>query len=114
MRALLALAMSAVLACSANDDIPAPIVSAVVPDHAPANSVVVVSGSYFCGRPRSAVEDPTCAVSGAVHFGAVPGTPSTYTDVSIMVEVPAGASGATDVTVTAAGRTSNAVAFTVD
>jgi hypothetical protein len=101
-------------ACSANDDIPAPIVSSVVPDHAPVGTIVVVNGSYFCQRPGSgSAEDPTCpSVVGTVRFGAVPGTPSSYTDVAIMVEVPLGLSGSADVSVTAGGRTSNSVAFT--
>jgi hypothetical protein len=47
-----------------------------------------------------------------VQFGALAGTPSVYTDTSIMVEVPAGASGRADITITAAGRTSNSIEFT--
>jgi hypothetical protein len=99
-------------ACSANDDIPAPIVSSVVPDTAPVGSVVTVSGSYFCQRPPSKSEDPTCTAIGTVRFGALSGIPSVYTDTTIMVEVPAGASGVVDLSVTAAGRTSNSITFT--
>jgi len=112
VRRVLLVALVALAACSANDDIPAPIVASVVPDVAAAGTVVVVNGSYFCQRPNTGSEDPTCAIVGAVHFGAALGTPSTYTDTSIMVEVPAGASGSAPVDVTAAGRTSNSVAFT--
>jgi hypothetical protein len=114
MRAAIAFVLSSLVACSARDDVPAPVVSSVVPNHAPANAVVMVSGSYFCQRPNVNPEDPTCPVTGTVLFGAVPGVPSTYSDVSIMVEVPAGASGATTISITAGGRTSNSIAFTVD
>jgi len=105
----------ALAACSANDDIPAPQIANVVPDHAPAGQVVVVNGSYFCQRPQGGSdEDPNCTVIGTVAFGGVPASPVTWTDSSIMVEVPQTVAGRADVQITAAGRTSNSIAFTVD
>jgi hypothetical protein len=109
MRWLLLVTM---LGCSANDDFPAPQVSSVTPDHAPAGSVVQVNGQHFCQSPVG--EDPACDTSGTVQFGAVPGVVSTYNDNSVLVEVPTGIAGHVSVTVSAAGKTSNAVSFTVD
>jgi hypothetical protein len=103
-----------VAGCSANDDIPSPMISSIVPDHGPGGSVVTVAGSYFCQRPDTGTDDPTCDISGIVDFGEAPGAPSSYTDTAIMVEVPAGITGAVDVTVVAAGRMSNSVTFTAD
>ena len=97
--------------CSANDDIPSPLISTVTPDQAPAGAQVTVAGSSFCQRPGTS-EDPTCATSGTVHFDTVPATPSLWTDTAIMVEVPPGISGRVGVTVSAAGRMSNSVEFT--
>lgn len=96
-------------ACFSNDDIPAPRVANVVPDHGPAGSVVMVAGDYFCQLPPT--EDPTCDVTGTVNFGTTPGTPSTWSDTSIMVEVPQGVLGVVAVSVTVKGRTSNHVDF---
>jgi hypothetical protein len=100
--------------CSANDDVPAPLISTVLPNHAPPGGLVAVDGSYFCQKPNRGSEDPTCPISGNVQFGTSPGTPTTWTDTSIMVEVPQGVSGGVGVSVTAGGRTSNVVGFTVD
>jgi hypothetical protein len=110
----LALAASLALGCSANDDIPAPRIASIVPDHGAAGSVVTVNGAYFCQRPDTGIEDPTCDVTGTVHFGTAPGTPSTWSDNAIMVEVPLGGVGPEQVTVTAVGRTSNSVSFTAE
>ncbi|HTR56075.1 MAG TPA: IPT/TIG domain-containing protein [Kofleriaceae bacterium] len=104
----------ALAACSANDDVPAPIVAAVTPDQGQPGAIVTVTGSYFCQRPEGTTDDPNCDVAGTVHFGAVPATPSTWSDTAIMVEVPEGISGEEAVQVTADGRTSNTVGFTAD
>ena len=101
-------------ACSANDDIPAPLVSTIVPDHGPPGAVVAVQGAYFCQRPDTSNDDPTCDTQGTVDFGEVPGTATVWDDGEIMVEVPSAAVGSSDVVVSAAGRTSNAVSFTTD
>lgn len=105
----------ALAGCSANDDIPAPSVANVVPNHGTPGQVVVVNGRYFCQRPQGGSDqDPHCSVIGTVAFGSVPGTTVDWTDTAIMVEVPQTAAGRADVHVTADGRTSNSVAFTVD
>ena len=110
MRWLLVVAM---LGCSANDDIPAPLISSLNPNHGPAGGVIMVAGQYFCQQPPG--EDPACdSAAGTVSFDAAPGIVSAYTDTSIMVEVPTGLSGHVTVRVTAAGRTSNAATFTVE
>lgn len=100
--------------CSAGDDVPAPLISNVVPAHAVPGAVVQVNGSYFCQRPAGITDDPNCAVAGTVHFNEAPATPTSWMDTAIMVEVPAGLTGAVAVQVVAAGRMSNAVPFTVD
>ncbi len=104
--------MLVVLGCSANDDVPAPLIATVVPDQAPVGATVMVTGEYFCQQPNTGSDDPTCDVSGSVRFDVVPGTPSSWSDTAIMVEVPSGVSGAAPVSVIAAGRVSNSVAFT--
>lgn len=115
---LTAVALGAVLAlaaCSLNDDVPAPIVSSVSPDQAAPGTVVVVYGSYFCQRPQDGSnDDPNCTSTGTVTFNNIPATPSNWTDTAISVEVPPGASGEADVQVTADGKESNSVGFTVE
>jgi hypothetical protein len=107
MRWLLVVAL---FGCSANDDIPSPLIASLNPDHGPAGAVIMVSGQYFCQAPVG--DDPACDTIGTVSFNAVPGIVSAYTDDSIMVEVPAGNVGHVTVRVTAAGKTSNAAGFT--
>jgi hypothetical protein len=102
----------ALTACSASDDMPAPHISSVSPDHAVAGTVVLISGSYFCHQPAN--EDPlACANTGVVEFGTSVGVASQYTDSAIMVEVPSGA-GSVEVVVEVASESSNAVGFTFD
>lgn len=110
MRWLVVLAM---LGCSANDDIPAPLIASLNPNHGPPGAVIMINGSYFCQQPMVG-EDPVCDAVGTVNFGASPGIVSAYTDTSIMVEVPDGVSGQVPVSVTAAGKTSNSVTFTAE
>ncbi len=100
--------------CSLNDDVPAPLASSITPDHAPPGAVVSIDGDYFCQRPETGQEDPTCDTTGTVEFGQTPATPTTWSDVEIMVEVPEGGSGDVSVTVTAMGRTSSSLDFTID
>lgn len=99
-------------ACSANDDIPAPQLSAVTPDQATAGTVVVVTGSYFCQQPGTTEDPLACDNVGTVLFGTASGNVAQYADTSIMVEVPGG-TGPVQVTVAVAGRTSNGVDFTI-
>lgn len=100
-------------ACSANDDIPAPQVASVTPDHAPAGAVVLVDGSYFCQRGDTMDEEPMCQTTGGVNFGASPGTVSSWSDTAIMVEVPQGVEGTVALSVTVAGRPSNSISFAI-
>jgi hypothetical protein len=115
MRTLVFASVLVAGACSLNDDVPAPIVAAVTPDQAAPGTVVVVSGSYFCQRPQNGSNDnPDCTVTGTITFGGVPATPSNWTDTAISVEVPLGVSGQSAVAVTANGKESNSVGFTVN
>jgi hypothetical protein len=107
------LAFGRLAGCAAGDDVPPPRVASVEPDHAPGGALVTLHGNYFCQRPGMS-EDLLCDSIGDVHFGAAPGTPTLWSDTAISVEVPAGVAGRVDVTVIARGRTSNAVAFTVE
>ncbi len=115
MRRLRLAAAALLAACSANDDVPAPLISSITPNHGAPGTVVLIYGSYFCQRPQNGSnEDPNCQVAGTVHFGAVPGTPSSWQDTAIMIEVPLGITGQVDVQVIAMGKASNTVEFTAD
>jgi hypothetical protein len=107
-------ALVALAACAANEDVPAPLIASIVPDHATAGAIVMVAGSYFCQRPDNGQEDPTCDTAGTVNFGTTPGIATTWADDAIMVEVPSSGPTKVSVTVTAGGRISNAVSFTID
>ncbi len=111
MKALLLIAL---VGCVNNDDVPPPRIGDVQPASAPPGSVVSISGSGFCQLPASMTGDPAACDPGAVDFDTVPATISTWDDRSIMVEVPAGATGAVTLVVIANARSSNGVAFTVD
>jgi hypothetical protein len=101
--------------CTQSDDVPAPAIASVSPDHAPAGASVMIAGQGFCQQPDTGGEDPlACANMGLVEFGQVPGSIGSYTDDMISVEVPALASGPTTITVAVAGRRSNRADFVVD
>ena len=113
----LALVVLVVGACTANDDVPAPAVGGITPNHAAPGTAVVISGSYFCQQPESSSgeTDPlACEHMGAVVFGVEPTTPQNYTDTSITVSVPQQQPGMVQVGVSVAGRSSNTVSFTID
>ena len=113
----IALALLLLAACSANDDIPAPVLGSVTPDHAGVNAVVMISGSYLCQQPDdgSGEVDPlACAHTGSVTFGVVPAIVTQYTDSSITAQVPDVAAGDTEISVATGGRTTNEIDFTVD
>jgi hypothetical protein len=116
MRALCLIAWIGSSACSANDDVPAPAISAVQPDHAAPGASVTVSGSSLCQTPRSGSDvDPlACEHVGTVMFDTAPGVATSYTDTAVVVEVPALAPGPRDVAVSVAGRSSNRIRFVVD
>ena len=100
--------------CAASDDIPAPQVASIAPDRATPGTIVMLAGSYFCQRPDNGVEDPTCDATGTVEFDTVPAVATTWADHAIMVEVPSGTTGNVDVSVTASGRISNSISFTIE
>ena len=117
MRVLLVTGWVVVCACSANDDVPAPSIGAVLPDHAIPGATVMVSGSYLCQAPRTGGEDVdplACEHVGVVLFDAAPGTVTSYTDTLVQVGVPALAPGRFSVVVSVAGRSSNLVGFIVE
>ena len=112
-----ALAVMLLAACSANDDVPAPAVASVTPDHAAPGTAVVIAGSYFCQQPDDGSDDVdplACKTMGTVEFGTDQVEPQQYTDTSITVDVPQASAGAVSVRVTVGGRASNGVDFTVD
>jgi hypothetical protein len=107
----------ALSACSANDDVPAPSISGVQPDHGMPGITVTVSGSYLCQQPQtngSDVDPLACMHMGTVTFGTTPGVVVSYTDTMATVQVPAVAPGAIDVAVSVAGRSSNRIRFVVE
>jgi YD repeat-containing protein len=82
--------------------IPPPTISGVSPASGAVNSQITISGSGF-GIPRG---------SGSVTFNGTVATPFSWSDSSIIVPVPAGAT-AGPLVVTAGGINSNSFAFTV-
>jgi hypothetical protein len=117
VRSLPWIAWLALSACSANDDVPAPSISGVQPDHGVPGITVMMSGSYLCQQPRadgSDLDPLACMHIGSVTFGTVPGVVVSYTDTMVTVEVPALPSGAVDVAVSVAGRNSNRIRFQVE
>ena len=86
------------------DPFPAPVVSSVSPAQALPGATVVISGSSF-RSPQG---------TSTLKFGATSAAITSWSDTAIVCTVPALAPGATTVTVTVGGQTSNAFAFTVD
>jgi hypothetical protein len=111
------LAWLALSACSANDDVPAPAIGGLQPDHGVPGIAVTVSGSYLCQQPRadgSDVDPLACAHTGTITFGTTPAVVVSYSDTSASIEVPPLVAGAVDVGVSVAGRSSNRVRFVVE
>jgi len=79
-----------------------PAITAISPDSGVRGSVVTIEGSGFGASPASA----------SVTFNGAIATPKQWSDTSITVAVPAGASSG-PVLVSVAGAASNAVKFTV-
>jgi hypothetical protein len=112
MRVLLVVVLAA---CSANDDVPAPRVAGITPDHAPVGALVMVTGEFFCAQPEDDEGDPLrCDVIGAVSFDTATAAVAGYTDTLITAEVPDAPRGRTQVTVIVGGRLSNRVGFTIE
>jgi hypothetical protein len=107
----------ALSACSANDDVPAPSISGMQPDHGMPGITATVSGSYLCQQPQADggdVDPLACIHIGTVMFGTTPGVVLSYTDTMATVQVPALTPGAIDVGVLVAGRNSNRISFLVE
>lgn len=98
------------LGCSAGEDVPEPLITSVMPDHASPGASVMIIGDYFCQEP----DGDQCDNGGTVTFDSTPANVGMYTDQSIMVEVPSVTTGRVDVRILAAGRTSNAAEFRVE
>ncbi len=116
MRALALIAWIGTSACSANDDVPAPAISVVQPDHAAPGATVTVSGSSLCQSPQSGSDvDPlACDHIGTVMFDTTPSVATSYTDTAAVVEVPSLPPGPLDIAISVAGRSSNSLHFVVD
>jgi hypothetical protein len=102
--------------CSAGDDVPAPIIASIVPDHASPGTAVTIQGDWFCGQPEPDGEEAplACANIGTVTFGETPTNIGTYTDHMIIAEVPDLAPASYAVAISVAGRRSNTRSFLVD
>jgi hypothetical protein len=76
--------------CTASDDVPAPMISAVNPEHAQPGVSVTIIGDFFCQQPETGGEvDPlACANVGTVNFGPTPANVGMYTEHMITAEVP--------------------------
>ncbi len=82
--------------------IPPPSISSLTPASGPVNTVVTIAGSGF-GIPQG---------TSVVKFNGTVATPISWSDSSIVVPAPAGATTG-PVTIVAGGTTSNGVTFTV-
>ena len=104
--------------CVSGDDIPPPTLSGALPSHASPGDSVELSGSNFCQQVSNPnPDDPNLDCSpagGQILFGSFATSASTWTDSTVMIEVPAVNPGDVDVTVTVGGRTTNSITFTVD
>src|ERR1041384_2543846 len=107
VRLLCVIGWGALPACSANDDIPAPALSALVPDEAVPGATVMLTGSSLCQEPRTndGDGDPlACQHMGTVMFDTAPGAVISYADTVVLVEVPALPPGRVSVSLSVAGR----------
>jgi uncharacterized protein (TIGR03437 family) len=106
----------ALAACSANDDIRAPTISAVMPGRGAPGTFVTVTGSDLCQQPHTGGDDDplACAHVGTLLFDTVPAVATAYGDTMVMAEVPQLATGEVSVSVSVAGRSSNRLSFVVE
>jgi hypothetical protein len=100
------------------DDFPPPRLAAVVPIAGSPGQPVMLLGDHFCAGPddHDDTEPFVCAEpAGSVRFGTEHAESLAWTMTTIDVTVPLEAlPGRTSVRVSVAGRTSNAVGFTVE
>lgn len=114
LAAIAVVALALVGACTANDDVPAPVLASVSPAQASVGATVVISGSYLCQQPDGSDLDPlACAHTGSVTFGVVPASVSEYMDSQVTAQVPDLMVGATTIAIATGGLTTNTIGFTV-
>lgn len=106
------------VACSANDDVPAPAIASVSPARAMIGSAIAISGSGFCQQPLEDdgdEQDPlACAHVGTVQFGTASVSPVEYADTVVTAVIPDLPPGAIEVRISVAGRATNAVSLTIE
>ena len=100
--ALLSLIAALILSLSLFAQNTGPAITVISPDSGAPGSVVTIVGSGFGASPASA----------SVTFNGAVATPKKWSDTSITVVIPAGASTG-PVLISVAGAASNAVKFTV-
>ena len=112
MKALLCIVLF--VGCTQGDDVPAPAIASITPDHATPGASVMIAGSAFCQQPESSEDPLACENMGVVEFGQVPATIAMYTDTLIVAEVPSLPPGVVAVAIAVAGRRSNHADLTVE
>lgn len=118
MRITVVCLLASLAACTANDDVPAPRLSSIVPVRATPGTAVMLFGDHLCQQPDtggSDEEDPlACANTGLVDFDRVPGAVGTYTDTAVTAIVPDLPAGNADVAVVVLGRRSNGIELQIE
>jgi hypothetical protein len=109
-------ALMLIIGCTAGDDVPAPVITSISPNHASVGTTVTIDGDYFCQEPETDESEPVaCPSPGIVTFGQSPATVGMYSEHRITVEVPTlEPAKKYDVTVAVAGRHSSPASFTVE
>src|SRR5678815_2408246 len=114
LRALGPIGLLALAACVANEEIPVPGITALMPGHGAPGSTVTVIGKYLCQQPPRDDPNLPCTHIGTVTFDVTSANVMSYTDTMARVEVPAVSPGRFDVIVSILGRSSNRMPFVVD
>ncbi|HTJ47158.1 MAG TPA: IPT/TIG domain-containing protein [Kofleriaceae bacterium] len=96
------------------DDIPPPVIAALVPPRSAAGTTVTVEGDHFCPVPSTGSDtDPPICDGGVLRFGSTTTTTTRWTGTAIDAVVPPLLPGTYDVTITIGGRSSNTAPFEV-
>jgi hypothetical protein len=96
------------------DDVPPPVIAAIVPPQSAAGATVTVEGDHFCPVPSGSDTDPICdAAGGVIRFGSATAQTTRWTNTAIDTVVPPLLPGTYDVTITVGGRGSNTAPFEV-
>ncbi len=118
---VVATALFVSLACGGDDLAVGPVIDMVTPNSAAAGVSIELEGARFCGTNAEVDPDGTCTTppAGSVEFGAeapvMRGSIMSWTDTTITVGVPSGASaGLTSIVVKVNDEVSNIVEFTVE